>query len=220
MRAGKFQDLRYIGIFLPQADAAILAYARAMVYWHRQNGYCGKCGQATESSHAGHQRQCINTRCGRIQFPRSDPAIIVLVEHEDACLLGRHVSWPEGVYSTLAGFAEPGESLEDAVIREVWEESRVRVRNAHYHSSQPWPFPASVMLGFHASGEYDEPVADGVELADVRWFQHADMQRLMDNSELILPPGFSISRQLIDAWNLRRGGEPFRSAMDPKTKDR
>src|SRR5690606_10135209 len=143
----EFHDLRSIAGDLPAEEAGLLAYARAMVHWRSMHRYCGRCGARNGVSRGGHAMACSNPACQAQQFPRIDPAIIVLVSDGERALLGRQASWPAGRYSTLAGFVEPGESLEDAVRREVLEETGVTVTSLRYHSSQPWPFPASLMLG-------------------------------------------------------------------------
>jgi NAD+ diphosphatase len=157
---GEFRDLRRVGALLDADEGALLAYARAMAYWHRRHRFCGECGCTTESDRGGHLRVCTRSSCGAYHFPRTDPAIIVLVHTEETlpperCLLGRQPAWPEGLYSTIAGFVEPGETLEEAVAREVREETGVPLREVRYRSSQPWPFPSSLMLAFvaRAAGE-------------------------------------------------------------------
>ncbi|MBV9879055.1 MAG: NAD(+) diphosphatase, partial [Gemmatirosa sp.] len=152
---GEWGDLRRIGPQLRADDAALLAYARGMVIWHRRHGHCGVCGTATERRNAGHMRQCPNPACGAETYPRTDPAVIMLVTRElpdgtGACLLAHHGRLPAGAFSTLAGFVEPGESLEEAVAREAREEAGVRIVRADYRGSQPWPFPSSLMIGFRA----------------------------------------------------------------------
>ncbi|MGB0514885.1 MAG: NAD(+) diphosphatase, partial [Wenzhouxiangellaceae bacterium] len=150
----RLADLRAVGPALPYPDATLLAYARGMTIWHRTHQHCGICGSLAESQRAGHVRVCTGPECGRTLFPRTDPAVIMLVEHPDSarprCLLGRPKAFPPGMYSTLAGFVEPGESLEQAVAREVFEESSVELDEIRYIASQPWPFPSSIMIGFHA----------------------------------------------------------------------
>jgi NAD+ diphosphatase len=150
---GNFRDLREFGPLLPQSLGAVLAYARGLLHWHRRHLYCGICGDATESTQGGHVRTCVNPDCGVSHFPRTDPAVIMLIhDGQDHCVLGRQAIWAPGMHSTLAGFVEPGESLEEAVAREIEEEVglRLAVDDIFYHSSQPWPFPSSLMLGFHA----------------------------------------------------------------------
>ncbi len=140
---GELHNLRSVGSLLNQEDAALLAYAQAMVLWHKRHRFCGHCGNPTRPAEAGHVRICTAADCGKSVFPRVDPAIIVLVSDDDLCLLGRQSAWPDGVFSTIAGFVEPGESLETAVAREVIEETGVSVADVRYQSSQPWPFPSS-----------------------------------------------------------------------------
>lgn len=199
---GRFDELRTIGPMLDDQEASVLSYARGMCYWHRRHRFCGACGHRTVSGRGGHVRQCTNPSCGIQHFPRTDPAIIVLVHDGDLCLLGRKPEWPEGRYSTIAGFVEPGEAIEQAVAREVREETGVSVMEVSYHSSQPWPFPGSVMLGFHAHGRNSGEIEllDG-ELQDARWFSHGEIGRAMNKSgSLRLPPGISIARRLIEDW--------------------
>src|SRR5258708_818388 len=145
---GEFVDLRQVGALLFAREGSILAYARGMTYWHRRHRYCGVCGATTKVIRGGHVRHCTNENCKTEHFPRTDPAVIMLVHHEGKCLLGRGKHFPRGMHSTLAGFVEPGESFEDAVAREVYEEGKVRVSNVIYRSSQPWPFPPSVTIAF------------------------------------------------------------------------
>jgi NAD+ diphosphatase len=192
----RFEDLRVAGGVLPAHDAGVLAYARAMLYWRGRHRYCGACGAATRSTAAGHVMKCTNEACGIDQFPRLDPAIIVLITDGDRALLGRQASWPAGRYSTIAGFVEPGESLEDAVAREVLEETGVAVTDCEYHSSQPWPFPSSLMIGFTArAAATAEPRADE-ELEDVRWFTRAEIA----SGAVGVPPPLSVSFRLIEHW--------------------
>ena len=146
----RFADLRLATAAVHEKHAGILAYAKALLYWQYRHAYCGSCGAPNRLESAGHRLVCENPDCARESFPRIDPAIIVLITHGDSCLLGRNARWPERRFSTLAGYLEPGESLEDAVTREVYEEARVRLSSIRYVSSQPWPFPSSAMCGFYA----------------------------------------------------------------------
>ena len=193
---GEFQDLRYLGTVLPPDEANLVAHARALVLWHASQVFCGTCGSAARPKAAGNSRICINDDCRREIFPRVDPAIIVLVENGDACLLGRQSIWPEGRYSTIAGFVEPGESLEDAVRREVYEETNIRVGKISYHSSQPWPFPSSLMLGFTAEATSVDIVLNDGELEDARWFTRKELRSGFPK----LPFRISIARRLVNHW--------------------
>jgi len=195
---GSLIDLRAAGRLMAAADAAMLAHARALMYWHARHRYCGACGGPTEVREAGHQRLCINPACGLQHFPRTDPAVIMLIHDGDRCLMGRQASWPEGQYSVLAGFVEPGESLEEAVAREVAEEVGVAVADVCYHSSQPWPFPASIMLGFYARAATTELHIDHAEIEDARWMSRAELRDPPEGFRL--PNAQSISRRLVEDW--------------------
>jgi len=192
----RYEDLRMVASMLPADEAGVLAYARAMVTWRRRHCYCGSCGAKTLPAKGGHVLVCANPVCRHEQFPRIDPAIIVLVSDAERALLGRQAAWPVGRYSTIAGFVEPGESLEDAVAREVLEETGVRVDGIEYHSSQPWPFPSSLMLGFMAQALTHEVHLKDQELEDARWFTRAEIIA----GTPILPPRQSISYRLIETW--------------------
>lgn len=192
----ELHDLRFIAGELPADEAGLLAYARAMVHWRDSHRYCGRCGAPTIASESGHVLRCSNEACGAPQFPRIDPAVIVLVTDGERALLGRQAAWPPGRYSTIAGFVEPGESLEDAVIREVREETGVGVDAVEYHSSQPWPFPSSLMLGFTAHACDSAIRKRDEELEDVRWLTREEIAR----GEVGLPTTHSISFRLIEEW--------------------
>ena len=189
-----FSELRPLASELSAPEAALLAYARALHIWRANHRHCGRCGAPTTAVRAGHALVCTN--CDFESFPRIDPAIIVLVHDGERALLGRQSTWPPNRYSTIAGFVEPGEALEDAVRREVDEETGIHVTSIDYHSSQPWPFPSSLMLGFQAHGDYAEPTLHDGELEDARWFTR---DQLRDGS-VLLPPAEAISRRLIDSW--------------------
>jgi NAD+ diphosphatase len=197
-------DLRRVGALLDRGDAAILAHARGLLHWHRRHRFCGKCGGATEGLDGGHRRRCRDDACGAEHFPRLDPAVIMLVTRADdaggACLLARQPRWPRGMYSTLAGFVEPGETLEEAVAREVREEVGVAVAGIRYRGSQPWPFPSSLMLGFRAQAVSGAEVAfDTEELEDARWFGRDDIRAFADQGRK-LPRADSIAHWLIADW--------------------
>lgn len=200
-----FVDLRLASVNMDAKHAGVLAYAKALHYWQYRQNFCGVCGSKTVLRSSGHTLVCSNEECGRQFFPRIDPAIIVLVTNEDACLLGRNVRWPPKRYSTLAGFVEPGESLEDAVTREVYEEAGVTLGNIEYVSSQPWPFPASSMCGFVAealSREY----RTSDELEELRWLTPAEIDESVRNGSIRLSPPVSIAFRLLADWYERSGG--------------
>lgn len=197
---GEWLDIHRVGQLLPRTDAALLAYARAIVSWHRRHRFCGRCGTPTEVAQGGHVRRCGSADCGSEHFPRTDPAIIVRVTDEDRCLLARKRIWPAGTYSVLAGFVEPGESLTEAVAREVREETSIDVVDVRYHSSQPWPFPTSIMLGFTAVRAGGELRVDGNELEEARWFERHEVRAGLEQGRLRLPGQVSISRRLIQEW--------------------
>jgi len=205
----QFEELRPLLTELPEAQAALLTCARALQIWRERHRHCGSCGAPTAPRQAGHCLRCTSSACGAEYFPRLDPAVIVLVSDGEYALLGRQAAWPPGRYSTLAGFVEPGESLEDTVIREVREETGVHARAARYFASQPWPFPASLMLGFHATADRGEPLQLDGELEDARWFNAAELAR---NGALLLPPPYTIARRLINAWYRRTTG----AALEPR----
>lgn len=196
--AAELRELRALAPMLRADAASLLAYARALVLWRARHRYCGVCGAPNLRARAGHVMRCSREGCGAETFPRLDPAIIVLVTDPggERALLGRQASWPPGRYSTIAGFVEPGESLEDAVVREVAEETGVEVGDVAYVASQPWPFPSSLMLGFNAvARSSDIRLRDG-ELEDARWFTRAELAA----GHPALPPGGSISARLIAGW--------------------
>ena len=202
-----FEDLRKIGALLPEDEAGLLAYARAMVLWRQRHRYCGSCGAPAHSESTGHVMKCSNAACGEQHFPRLDPAIIVLVTDGERALLGRQAAWPPGRYSTIAGFVEPGESLEDAVAREVLEETGVTVVEAEYHSSQPWPFPSSLMIGFTARAAAGSVPRADEELEDARWFTREQIA----SGEPRLPPRQSVSLRLIEDWYDSAASVPLRA---------
>jgi NAD+ diphosphatase len=192
--------LREAATELPAEEAALAAYAASLLSWHRRHGFCANCGAETKVIDGGHERRC--PACDTHHFPRTDPVVIVrVVDRRDRLLLGRQASWPEGRFSVLAGFVEPGETLEEAVRREIQEESGVVVEATEYVASQPWPFPSSLMIGFNAlAGECDPRPGDG-ELQEVRWFERAEVEAAAaGRGGIFLSPPYSISRRLIDGW--------------------
>jgi len=202
-QAYEFTDLRRVGPLLPRAEGSLLAYARGIAYWHERHRFCGVCGAATASDEGGHVRRCTSAACVAAHFPRTDPAVIMLVHDGERCLLGRKPEWPKGMHSTLAGFVEPGESLEEAVAREVFEETGIAVDEVTYHSSQPWPFPASLMLGFHARARSHAITCDAEELEHAAWYERSYLLGRDDDDALRLPRRDSIARRLVEDW-LRR----------------
>ena len=195
-----FVESRRTGSLLPVEQSGMLAQARSMLDWHAKNRFCPRCAAPTESREGGSRRQC--TACETRYFPRVDPVVIMLVEHDGRCLLGGRAGGPSTRRSCLAGFMEPGESLEEAVAREVYEEARIEIGEVRYHSSQPWPFPASLMIGCHAQALSDEIRIDDVELASAGWFTRDEVRRALDrdNPELTIPEPLAIAHHLIRAW--------------------
>lgn len=203
----EFEDLRVAGPLLPATESALLVYARAINIWQNNSPFCSRCGQPAKLGNAGHVRVCSNENCGYFIFPRTDPAVIMLVvdgNDNSRCLMGRNKAWPSGVFSTLAGFVEAGETLENAVAREVHEETGVVVHDVQYVASQPWPFPRSIMLGFKAIASSTELYINEDELDDARWFTREEMRTFGDWGEesdrMKLPRPDSIARFLIDSW--------------------
>ena len=202
---GDFTDIREAGLHLPREDGGLLAYIKAIANWHQTHKFCGRCGSPCEPRDGGHMRQCTNTDCKTQHFPRTDPAVIMLVSSGDKIILGRKKGWPEDRYSILAGFVEQGETLEGAVTREVMEEVSIPVTNVRYHSCQPWPFPANLMFGFFAEALSENITVDDDELEHARWF-HRD--ELIEEAKKYAekPHTVSIARRLMSEWAL--GHEP------------
>jgi NAD+ diphosphatase len=200
LEQSRIATLREAGRMLAPQEAALAAYLVALLNWHRRHRFCPACGTALMVSDGGFSRTCPG--CAAQHFPRTDPAVIVLVEHDGHALLGRQAGWPPGQYSVLAGFVGPGESLEEAVIREVEEESGITVHDPRFVTSQPWPFPQQVMLGFEARADGGTPTPQDGELEDVRWFSRDEVGAGLAgrSAELVLPPGISISYFLVERW--------------------
>ena len=195
-------DLRSLAVagVLPQGELAILAQARSLLHWHARHGFCANCGTQTEMRDAGYRRHC--GTCTTDHFPRTDPVIIIAVRHGSRMLLGRQSAWPEGMYSTLAGFMEPGETIEEAARREVFEEAGVRVGEIKFHSNQPWPFPSSLMIGLIGQALTDDIVIDPKELETARWFEQDEVQSMLTGSHaqgLKTPLSLAIAHHLIRA---------------------
>ena len=197
---GKFMDLRFAGGQMTAEDAGLAATAKALFEWKRRHRFCSACGQPSEAAEAGWKRVC--PVCKVEHFPRTDPVTIMLPTFQDHCLLGRQPVWPKGRFSTLAGFMEPGESIEAACAREVKEEAGLTVVSVRYHSSQPWPFPTNLMIGLIAEVSDQDAAPDQTELEEVRWFSRADTKALLAGQVegLGVPPPFAIAHQLMKAW--------------------
>jgi NAD+ diphosphatase len=202
----RFIDLRRASMDMDAKHAGVLAYAKALHYWQHRHLFCGVCGNPNRLLSSGHKLVCSNEECARQTFPRIDPAIIVLITQGDACMLGRNANWPPKHFSTLAGFVEPGESLEDAVVREVFEEAQVRLSKIQYVSSQPWPFPASSMCGFYAEAENRDSHA-GEELEEVRWFTTDELETAVMEDSVRLSPPVSIAFRLLADWYQTKSGK-------------
>jgi NAD+ diphosphatase len=191
-----FSNFRALMATYSEDDAALLAYAKGMLEWRKRHLHCGACGASNTATSGGFIMECSADSCATRSFPRLDPAVIVLTTHEDRCLLGRQTSWPEDSYSTIAGFVEPGESLEDALSREVHEETNIRIGASRYLGSQPWPFPNAIMLGFHADAITTDIRLNDGELADARWLSREDLAA----GDIAIPPPQSIAFRLIERW--------------------
>ena len=197
---GHFREARAAAALLPPDQVAILGQAKALIDWHWRHGFCARCGSATAIEDAGYRRVCPN--CRAEHFPRIDPAVIMLVTAGDYCLLARNKRFAGGHYSTLAGFVEPGETIEEAVAREVREEVNLSIGRVRYFASQPWPFPSSLMIGCFAEGTSRDIAVDGNEIVDARWFARDTVRALVagENREIGLPRRDAIAFQLIRSW--------------------
>jgi len=198
--AGMFEDLRKVGPYIGHEQGNLLAYARGINYWHQRHKYCGVCGAPTRSESAGHQRRCTDSECNSVHFPRTDVACIMLIYDEDRIILGKAPRFQGRMQSVLAGFLEPGETLEDCVAREVYEEVGVRVTDVEYQHSQPWPFPSSLMVGFRARALDTELTIDEKELLSAEWLSRAELKAITPESDVQLPRPDSIARRLIEEW--------------------
>lgn len=197
----KFAHMRDVAMSLPEADAAAAIEAIALTSWHRRHRHCAVCGAATTANEAGHTRHCPS--CDAEHYPRMDPAVIMLVTDGEACVLGRRIGAPEGRWSTLAGYVEPGEAPEAAVAREVYEESGLLVTEVHYRGSQPWPFPSSLMLAFEARAPR-LPLVVSSEHQEVRWFTRDEVAEGLDTETITIPPPISAGHHLIKSWLAKR----------------
>lgn len=199
MARARFISLRQFDGLLTAEERALLFYSRSLTHWHREQKFCNRCGSPTRPEEGGHVMACTNPNCATKHFPRTDPATIMLVHAGNRCVLGRQAAWPKGIYSTLAGFVEPGERLEEAVFREVKEESGIEVTNVRYFGSQPWPFPQSLMFGFFAEAE-TTAITPGAELEDVRWFDLSEAEEMLRRLAERFPHLDTIARRLIRHW--------------------
>lgn len=198
---GELMDVRAAAALMPHGDAAILGHARSLLSWHSRHRHCAVCGADTKPGKGGYQRTCESEACKAEHFPRTDPVVIMLVIDGDRCLLGRQPRFPAGFYSSLAGFIEPGESVEEAVTREVYEEAGVRAGRVRYVASQPWPFPSSLMIGCFAEAAGTEIRIDATELEDAKWFTKAEVRAaLAGNGPFKCSPPFAIAHNLLQAW--------------------
>ncbi len=197
---GSFEDLRAIALALSEADAAMAATARQMFEWRRRHRHCANCGQPSMAFDGGWKRICPS--CKVEHFPRTDPVVIMLATHGEKALLGRQAAWPPGMFSALAGFLEPGESIEEACARELEEEAGLKTTSVRYHSTQPWPYPSSLMIGLIAEVENEDATPDQTELSEVRWFTRAELRDLIAGkvAGTYAPGRMSIAHQLIKAW--------------------
>jgi NAD+ diphosphatase len=200
-RARLATDSRQLLAQLPDTEAELALYSRALLLWHSRHRFCSVCGKPTRPKDGGHTRACVAPECRAQHFPRTDPCVLILVHDGERCLLGRQPSWPKGMYSALAGFVEPCEDLESAAAREVLEESGIRIGPPRYYSSQPWPFPASLMVGFEAEPLTLEINCNDAELEDARWFTRAELAAAAtaprEEGGFFVPPPFSLAGKMI-----------------------
>jgi NAD+ diphosphatase len=198
---GHFREMRGASMLLPARDTAILGQAKALIDWHQRHGFCARCGATTTIADAGYKRAC--PQCNAEHFPRTDPVVIMLTTHGDACLVGRGKNFPGRFYSALAGFIEPGETIEEAVRRELHEEAGVKAGRVTYFATQPWPFPSSLMIGCFAEAESRDIALDGVELADAQWIERDKARAILSGDQshgIFFPPSIAIAHHLLKAW--------------------
>lgn len=203
---GVFENLRALAMVgnIPPTELAILSQAKGLLEWHTSHGFCSKCGAKSVIAEGGYKRSC--PACGADHFPRTDPVVIMLPYLDDKCLLGRQAGWPENLFSALAGFMEPGETIEEAVARETMEEAGIAINSVQYHSTQPWPFPSSLMIGCLAEAENNKITVDEKELAEARWFSVADIKDAFNGTaEFDIPPSLAIAHHLIKAFVEMKG---------------
>jgi NAD+ diphosphatase len=199
---GHFREMRGAAMLLPAKDTAILGQAKAVIDWHQRHGFCPRCGGLTVSADAGYKRVCLN--CSAEHFPRTDPVVIMLATYGDQCLVGRGKQFPRGMFSALAGFIEPGETIEEAVRRELREESSLKTGRVTYYATQPWPFPSSLMIGCFAEAESQDIQIDESEIVEARWVDRAVVRAVLGGDQshgFWLPPSIAIAHHLLKAWS-------------------
>ena len=197
---GRFLDMRSAAAVLPSFEAAMAGCGKSLFEWRARHGFCAACGARSRQTSGGWKRVC--DACSTEHFPRVDPVVIMLATHGDRCLMGRQAAWPKGSMSALAGFLEPGESIEEACARELTEEAGLTATRVTYHSSQPWPFPSSLMIGLFAEVEDDQAAPDQTELEEVRWFTRDEIRTVLAGAhpEIRAPNRYAIARSLLEAW--------------------
>ena len=201
--AGRFMDLRAIALQLPVGDPSTLAFAKAILDWNARHQFCAQCGGQTSMQEQGFMRKCGSESCNAMHFPRTDPVVIMLAVRGDKALIGRQPTFPKGMYSALAGFIEPGENIEEAVRREILEEAGITISEVRYHSTQPWPWPSSLMIGCFGEAETEEIFVDGEELEEARWVSRSVLAAAMNGDKetgIMLPPPMAIAHQLLKAF--------------------
>ncbi|PHS15309.1 MAG: NAD(+) diphosphatase [Kangiella sp.] len=211
-------DSRTLAFSSPPFVLETIFYAQGLISWHFSHQFCAKCGSQTQMSHSGHSRQCLSKKCEKQHFPRIEPAVIFSIcrkandeQSEDKILLARQSSWPEKRYSVIAGFAEHGESLEQSVAREAYEEVGLRVTNVQYYGSQPWPFPASLMIGFSCETTDEEIRLIDNELESAKWFSASEIKHQIESGELLAPFSISISWKILEHWYQQQTGQSIKS---------